>query len=130
MPSPPSFTCTLGHPAKSLILLFHSTKTASRLPAYGPRPIAPPTWSSTIGVADRAHLLRTTSAVHRQPFEIDRRGDVVAAAGVGEQLRQQIAPGIGALDQVMVRVDDRQLGFEDLLLPQSQPVAAHRRVRR
>ena len=60
---------------------------------------------------------RAAGAVHRQPFEIDRRDDVVAAAGVGEQFGQQIAAGIGAIDQVMVRVDDRQVGFEDFLLP-------------
>src|ERR1051325_1840083 len=57
-------------------------------------------------------------------------GGVVAAAGVGEQLRQETAAGVGAVDQVMVRIDDRQIGVEDLLTTQGQPVRAHRRVRR
>jgi hypothetical protein len=39
----------------------------------------------------------------------------VAGPDISEQLRQQIAAGLGPVDQVMMRVDDRQIGFDDLL---------------
>jgi hypothetical protein len=41
--------------------------------------------------------------------------DVVAGAEVGEQLRQQIGPA-AAVPQMMMRIDDRQLRFEDRFL--------------
>jgi hypothetical protein len=68
-------------------------------------------------------------AVHRQPFEVDGRGDVVSAAGVGEQVRQQIAAGLGPVDQMMMRVDDRQFGFDDLLAAPVEPVLPDRQMR-
>ena len=43
-------------------------------------------------------------------------------AGVGEQLRQQIAAGLGPVDQMMVRVDDRQIGLDDLFTAAVEPV--------
>src|SRR5437762_13139343 len=46
MPSPPSLMCTLGQAPSSRIRAALS-KTSSGRPAYGPRPMAPPTWSST-----------------------------------------------------------------------------------
>jgi hypothetical protein len=39
----------------------------------------------------------------------------VARAGVGDQLVQQVAM-VGMVPQVMVRIDDRQVGLEDRLL--------------
>src|SRR5258707_10273682 len=41
--------------------------------------------------------------------------DVVADAEVSEQLRQQIGPA-AAVPQMMMRIDDRQLRFEDRFL--------------
>jgi hypothetical protein len=70
---------------------------------------------NTVGeldLADRAQLDRALGAVHRQPFEVDGRRDVVSAAGVGEEVRQQIAAGLGPVDQVVMRIDDRQPGLD------------------
>ena len=44
-----------------------------------------------LDLADRAHLLRPVGAIHREPFEIDGGDDIVSAADVGQQVRQQIA---------------------------------------
>ena len=41
-----------------------------------------------LDLADRPHLVGAGGAVHRQPFKIDRRDDVVPAAGIGEQIGQ------------------------------------------
>jgi hypothetical protein len=71
--------------------------------------------------ADRTQLGGPRGAVHGQPFEVDGRGDVVTAAGVGEQVGQQIAAGLGPVDQMMVRVDGRQLGFDDRLAALVEP---------
>ena len=60
-----------------------------------------------LDLANRAPLGGAAGAVHRQPFEVDRRGDVVPGAGIGQEIGQQVAPGILAIDQVMMRVDDR-----------------------
>jgi hypothetical protein len=86
---------------------------------------------NTVGeldLADRAQLGGARGAVHRQPFEVDGRGDVVAAAGVGEQFRQQIAACLGPVHQVMVRVDDRQLELDDLLTAPVEPVLPDRQM--
>jgi hypothetical protein len=48
----------------------------------------------------------------------------VAAIRIGEQLGHQIAPGLGPLDQMVVRVDDRQIGFENLLAVAREPIVA------
>ena len=50
----------------------------------------------------------------------------VAAVQVRQQFVEQIAPA-GAIPQVVVRVDDRQIGFEDLLAPAVQPLLANGR---
>ena len=45
----------------------------------------------------------------------------MSAADIGEKFGQQIAAGLGPVDQVMMRVDDRQFGLDDLLAtPSSQ----------
>ena len=46
------------------------------------------------------------------------------AADVGQQFRQQIAPDFGAVDQMMMRVDDRQIGLDNLFAPHSEPFRA------
>ena len=74
-----------------------------------------------LDLADRPHLGRTGGAIHRQPFEIDGRRDVMAAADIGQQIRQQIASGLGPIDQMMVRVDDRQIGLDDVLTTAVEP---------
>ena len=82
-----------------------------------------------LDLADRAQLDGTFGAVHREPFEIDARRDVVSGADIGEQLRQQIAPGLGPVHQVMMRVDDRQIGLDDLLAAAIEPVRPDRQMR-
>ena len=70
--------------------------------------------------ADRLHLRRAVGAIHRAAFDKDALRDVVAAAGIGEQLVEQIAVAV-AIPQVMMRVDDLERGLEDLLLPLRPP---------
>ena len=65
-------------------------------------------------LAHRPHLRRAAGAVHRVALEEHGGDDVVAGAEVGEQLVEQVAM-VGPLPQVMVGVDDRQLGLEDRL---------------
>jgi hypothetical protein len=82
-----------------------------------------------LDLADRAQLDWALGAVHRQPFEIDGRGDVVTVACVGEQFGQQVAAGFGSLDQMMMWVDDRQIGLDDLLAAAVEPVRPDRQMR-
>jgi hypothetical protein len=73
-----------------------------------------------LGFPDRLHLDRTVGAVHRAAFDEDGLGDVVAAAGIGEQLVEEIAV-IVTVPQVMVRVDDLEAGLDDFFLPLCRP---------
>src|SRR5262249_8500375 len=56
----------------------------------------------------------------RAAFDKDALRDVVAAAGVGEQLVEQVAMPI-AVPQMMVRIDDLERRLQDLLLPLCPP---------
>jgi len=49
----------------------------------------------------------------------------MAAAGVGQQIRQQIAAVLGPIDQVVVRIDNRQAGFDDFLMTAFEPFRPH-----
>jgi len=40
----------------------------------------------------------------------------VPTPGVGQQLGQQVAAGLGPVDQMMMRVDDPQIGLNDLFV--------------
>jgi hypothetical protein len=53
----------------------------------------------------------------------------VAAADIGKQLRKQIAI-IRAIPQVMVRIDDRQLRLDDLLVTLIKPLLSDRGLHR
>ena len=79
------------------------------------------------GLAERLQLLRAVGAVHLAAFLKTGRGDVVAAADIGQQILEQIAVA-GPVPHVMVRVDDRQIGLDDLLAPAVEPILADRRV--
>ncbi len=72
--------------------------------------------SHKLGLADRAHLRRPTGAVHRAAFEKHRRLDPVPGIQIREQIIEQIAM-TGALrraiPEMMVGVDDRQIGLKD-----------------
>jgi len=54
-------------------------------------------------------------AIHRAALLEDGGDDVVAAVEVSEQFRQQIGPAV-TVPQMMMRIDDRQLRFEDQLV--------------
>ena len=65
-------------------------------------------------LADRLQCGRPVGAVHRQALHEHRGAHVVAAAGVAQQLVEEIAPA-RMIPQVMVRIADRQRGLENLL---------------
>ncbi|TMJ66070.1 MAG: hypothetical protein E6G83_11470 [Alphaproteobacteria bacterium] len=52
----------------------------------------------------------------------------MAGADIGEQFWQQITAGLGPIDQVMVRVDDRQIWFDDLFAAPVKPFLPDRQV--
>jgi hypothetical protein len=51
----------------------------------------------------------------------------VAAADIGQQILKQVAVA-GPVPHVMMRVDDRQIGLDDLLAPLVEPILADRRM--
>jgi hypothetical protein len=58
---------------------------------------------------------RAIGAVHLAAFDEDALGDVVAAAGIGKQLVEQVAVPL-AIPQMMMRIDDLEARLQDLLL--------------
>src|SRR5262249_43509427 len=68
-----------------------------------------------LGFTDRPHLHRTCGARHRPRLHEHGGDDVVAARGVRQQLVEQIAPA-GSVPEMMVWIDDWQIGLEDRLL--------------
>src|SRR5215472_14826299 len=73
-----------------------------------------------LGLSHRFHLDGAFGAVHRAALDENGLCDVVAAAGISEQLvHQETVPG--AVPKMMVRIGDLQLRFDDLLLPQREP---------
>jgi hypothetical protein len=70
--------------------------------------------------ADRLHLRGAGGAVHRPAFDKDALRDVVTAAGVGEQLVEQVAVPV-AVPQMMVRIDDLERRLQDFLFPLRPP---------
>jgi hypothetical protein len=67
-----------------------------------------------LDLADWARLDRPIGAIHRAALLEDGGDDVVAGVEIGEQFRQQVGPA-AAVPQMMMRIDDRQLRFEDRL---------------
>ena len=75
-----------------------------------------------LDLAQRGHLARAVLAVHRAAFQEDRRDDVVPAADVGEQFRQQVTAALRHVPEMVVRIDDRQLRLQRCLgRPLRQP---------
>jgi hypothetical protein len=70
--------------------------------------------------ADRLYLARAVGAVRRTTFDKDAVRDVVAAAGVGQQLVEKVAVPV-AIPQVMVRIDDLERRLQYPLLPLRPP---------
>jgi hypothetical protein len=67
-----------------------------------------------LGLAHGPHLLGSRRAIHRMALHEDGGDDVVAGADVVEELVQEVAV-VGPLPQVVMRVDDGQVGLEDRL---------------
>jgi hypothetical protein len=70
--------------------------------------------------ADRLQLRRPVGPVHRAAFDEDALRDVVTAAGIGEQLVEQVAVPV-AVPQMMVRIDDLERRLQDFLFPLRPP---------
>ena len=82
-----------------------------------------------LGLAKRFEFLRSIGSVHRAGLLVQRRPDVVAAPNIGEKVGEQV--GVArAVVQMMMRIDDWQTGFEDVLGVLGEPVIADRRLRR
>ena len=79
------------------------------------------------GFADGFEGLRPGGAVHRAALQEDGGDDVVAAVGVGQQVVEHVDP-VGPFPQMVVRIDDRQAGFEDGLGAAGEPVVTDRYV--
>jgi hypothetical protein len=80
-----------------------------------------------LGLANRPHLRRPARAQHRARLHINGRDDIVPAAGVGQELVEQIAPS-GPIPQMVMRIDNRQLRLEDRLLVAIEPILPHGEV--
>ncbi len=80
-----------------------------------------------LGLTQGFQLLRAVGTVHLAAFLEAGRGDVVAAADIGQQVLEQIAVA-GPVPHVMVRIDDRQIRLDDLLAPAVEPFGADRRM--
>ena len=82
--------------------------------------------SRAIGEFNFAHGaqgLRSAGAVHRAGLDIDGRDDVVAGGDVGGDILDQIALA-AAIPEMMMRVDDRARGIDDLFRALGEPVLA------
>jgi hypothetical protein len=73
-------------------------------------------WPTTNSISPTGFISSgTRRAEHRLAFEEHRRDDVVAATQVAQQLGQEIAPARLGVPEMMMRIDDRQVGLERLL---------------
>jgi hypothetical protein len=70
--------------------------------------------------ADRPHFRRPVGAVHRAAFDKDALRDVVTAAGIGEQLVEQVTVP-AAIPQMMVRIDDLERRLQDFFFALRPP---------
>ena len=75
-------------------------------------------------LAQRLLFLGAARAIHLRALHEDRAADVVAAAGVAQQVGQDIDL-VGVRPEMVMRVDDRQARIEDRLDGLLQPVFAH-----
>jgi hypothetical protein len=110
MPSPPSLTWTLGQAASSRIFPLHSAKTSSRLPAYGPRPIALVEIEAERGHADTTELDINIGAFRQfDDVLLPARKDLLPMAGVGADAEhtadvveddRRVGKGAGEVDRV------------------------------
>jgi hypothetical protein len=78
-----------------------------------------------LDLADGAHFLGASIAIHRARLHVHRGNNIVTASGIEQQVAEQIPPS-RALPQVMVRIDNRQFRFENRLLAPVEPIPANR----
>ena len=76
-----------------------------------------------LDLADGAERLRAVRAVHRAAIDIDGGDDVVAGGDVGRHLLDHVAQA-AAVPEMVMRIDDRAGGIDDLLGVLRQPVFA------
>ncbi len=117
----------LDRRAEHQVGIADDTRADLRL-AVGPARRHRPDAVGEFDFANRAQFGGSCCAVHRKPFEVHGRGDVVSGAEIGEQFRQQIAAGLRPVDQVMVRIDDREVGLDDLFAAPVEPLLPDRQV--
>jgi len=82
-----------------------------------------------LGLPQGLEFLRSVSAVHLAGLPVARRADVMTAADIGEEVRKQIAI-VRAVPQMMMGIDDRQLGLDDCLVALVEPVLPNRGLHR
>jgi hypothetical protein len=82
-----------------------------------------------LGLAERFELLGPVGAVHLARLLIAGGANVVTAADIGQQLREKI-PIAGAVPEMMVGIDDRQVRLDDLFVALVEPVLTDRRLDR
>jgi hypothetical protein len=82
-----------------------------------------------LGLADVPRLLGARGAHHGASLHEHRGDDVMPAAGVGQQLIEQVAPA-GAVPQMVVRIDNGEAGLEDRLPAPIKPVLTDRKIGR
>ena len=80
-----------------------------------------------LGLAYRPHFDGPGLTVHGAGLHEHGCEDIVSAADVEQQIIEQITP-TWSIPQVMVRIDDRQLGLERRFLRRGEPVLADRQV--
>ncbi len=78
--------------------------------------------------ADRPHLFGTGLPVAGAALDEDGCDDVVPGIDIGQQLVEQIAAA-RVIPQMMVRIDDRKFGLEDVLGQFAEPFRPRQRAR-
>ena len=99
----------------------------ARAGPYLPLSLIAATPATNVRLAERAQFGRPVGAIHLAAFEKHRGADVVAAAQILDQVVQQIAVA-RPVPQMVVRVDDRAVGFERGFLGGGEPVLADRQM--
>src|SRR5262249_61456085 len=80
-----------------------------------------------LGLADRPHLRGAALAMHRAGLHKHGRHDIVTAGGIHQQIIKQIAP-LWPIPQMVVRINDRQVGLGDWLPVSIKPSLAYRKI--
>jgi hypothetical protein len=80
-------------------------------------------------LADRPHFDRTRIPLHGERLDKHGGDNVVACTCIGQQVVEHIAP-TGPDPEMVMRVDDRQIGLKDRFLPPVKPILARDREQR